>query len=317
PREKVTRISSNKALESEIAELQTEIDERRKERARASPINDIIEHLLRINDHASIKLKTEEECKTSFYSVKMKAQRQMMILEVYQDTILQGYQPISIRYWWTPLKTLYALGERLASFATNSSISGQSETSLSYLPYGMYSNNVPILNNDEGFVLPLHKEIWRLIRQWGNTGAGKIDDGMEINELVAALRGSTNENIAGLLIKPDQYQASPDTHAMSDSFDDATDFSESTPRTPPCPYHPFPLSYPSNSQIWTLKTPPVRVGRQVDRPLEANAVSSWSMDNLTNNNPVRTIEHQTNWDRALQTSIADMLSVHDEVGFVG
>ena len=54
----------------------------------------------------------------------------------------------------------------------------------------MYSNNVPILNNDEGFVLPLHKEIRRLIRQWDNTGAGEIDDGMEINELVLRLQST-------------------------------------------------------------------------------------------------------------------------------
>jgi len=41
--EKRSRVLAQiKALESEIAELQTEIDERRKERARASPINDIM-----------------------------------------------------------------------------------------------------------------------------------------------------------------------------------------------------------------------------------------------------------------------------------
>ncbi|CAG8560646.1 11307_t:CDS:2 [Paraglomus brasilianum] len=75
----------------------------------------------------------------------------------------------------------------------SSSFSGQSETSsLSYLPYGMYSNNVPILNNDEGFVSPLHKEIRRLVRQWANTrnGLGESDDGMEINELVLRLQST-------------------------------------------------------------------------------------------------------------------------------
>ena len=76
---------------------------------------------------------------------------------------------------------------RLASDATSPSIPGQSETSLSYLPYGMYSNNVPILNNDEGFVLPLHKEIRRLIRQWDNTGAG---EGMEKKRLVLRLQST-------------------------------------------------------------------------------------------------------------------------------
>jgi len=56
----------------------------------------------------------------------------------------------------------------------------------------MYSNNVPILNNDEGFVSPLHKEIRRLVRQWANTrnGLGESDDGMEINELVLRLQST-------------------------------------------------------------------------------------------------------------------------------
>ncbi|CAG8671821.1 10325_t:CDS:2, partial [Paraglomus brasilianum] len=53
-----------KALESEIVELQTEIDERRKERERVIPMDDIMyprEHLLRIIDRINIgeSIKTE------------------------------------------------------------------------------------------------------------------------------------------------------------------------------------------------------------------------------------------------------------------
>ncbi|CAG8614688.1 140_t:CDS:2 [Paraglomus brasilianum] len=270
--EKRSRVLAQiKALESEIAELQTEIDERRKKRARSNSMDEAFDMKFLLT-----------------YSQMCGSQR------VPLETIRKRSQ-------------LYSTNPPPQQALPSSSFAGQSETSLSYLPYGMYSNNVPILNNDEGFVLPLHKEIRRLIRQWGNTGAGEIDDDQPMichrDCCVARLRAGL---LKDYLIKPDQYQASPDTHAMSDSFNDATDFSESTPRTHPCPYHPSPSHHlqlrplaflilaPNHVKFsnWTLETPPVRVGRQVDRPLEANAVSSWSMDNLTNNNPVRTIEQR-------------------------
>ncbi|CAG8467686.1 7490_t:CDS:2 [Paraglomus brasilianum] len=72
------------ALESEIVELQTKIDnERKKKQELVSPTNDIIQHLIQINDHAlrsSINLKSEEEYRTSgFYLMKRKAQWPMLI----------------------------------------------------------------------------------------------------------------------------------------------------------------------------------------------------------------------------------------------